>query len=95
MSGVFQSIDPPPPHRPASGYPPPLVRGGGHTRWVERGVRGQYFGRRQTLLCTLHTLWVDWTLCLSLLIVVFASEIIVTRSKGYNTYTKVQFIINL
>ncbi len=22
--------------------------GGGHTRWVQRGVGGQYFGRRQT-----------------------------------------------
>jgi hypothetical protein len=32
MSGVFQNIDPPPPHRPAIVYPPPLVRGGGHTR---------------------------------------------------------------
>jgi hypothetical protein len=27
MSGVFQYIDPPPPQRPASVYPPPLVRG--------------------------------------------------------------------
>jgi hypothetical protein len=27
MSGVFQNIDPPPPHRPASVYFPPLVRG--------------------------------------------------------------------
>jgi hypothetical protein len=27
MSGVFQNIDPPPPHRPASVYPPALVRG--------------------------------------------------------------------
>jgi hypothetical protein len=27
MSDVFQNIDPPPPHRPASVYPPPLVRG--------------------------------------------------------------------
>jgi hypothetical protein len=32
--------------------PPPA--GGGHTRWVERGVEGQYFGRRQTQLCTLY-----------------------------------------
>jgi hypothetical protein len=52
MSGVFQNIDPPP---PASVYPPAFVAGGGHTRWVERGWGGQYFGRRQTLLCTLHT----------------------------------------
>ncbi len=37
MSGVFRTIDPPPPHRPASVYPPSLVRGGGHIRWVERG----------------------------------------------------------
>jgi hypothetical protein len=27
MSGVFQNIDLPPPHRPASVYPLPLVRG--------------------------------------------------------------------
>jgi hypothetical protein len=27
MSGVFRNIDPPPPHHPASVYPPPLVRG--------------------------------------------------------------------
>jgi len=27
MSGVFRNIDPPPPHGPASVYPPPLVRG--------------------------------------------------------------------
>ncbi len=27
MSGVFRIIAPPPPHRPASVYPPPLVRG--------------------------------------------------------------------
>jgi hypothetical protein len=27
---------------------------GGHTRWVERGGGGQYFERRQTLLCTLY-----------------------------------------
>jgi hypothetical protein len=27
MSGVFQNIDPPPPLRSASVYPPPLVRG--------------------------------------------------------------------
>jgi hypothetical protein len=33
MSGVFQNIDPPPPHRPASA-------GEGHTRWVERGWGG-------------------------------------------------------
>jgi hypothetical protein len=41
------------PHRPASVYPPPLVRGRTHSLGVEV-VRGQYFGRRQTLLCTLH-----------------------------------------
>ncbi len=38
MSGVFQNIDPPPPHRPASVSPPPdFGAGGGRTRWVERG----------------------------------------------------------
>ncbi len=37
MSGVFRNIDPPTPLPPASVYPPPLVRRGGHTLWVERG----------------------------------------------------------
>jgi hypothetical protein len=40
MSGVFQNIDLPPPHRPASVYSvhhPAFGAGGGHTRWVERG----------------------------------------------------------
>ncbi len=57
-----------PPQRPASVYPPPhpaYGAGGGHTRWVERGVGGQYFGRRQTYVSTLwlflliraHFLW--------------------------------------
>jgi hypothetical protein len=33
MSGVFRNVDPPPPHPLLS-----VVRGGGHTRWVEREV---------------------------------------------------------
>jgi hypothetical protein len=37
MSGVLRNIDPPPPHRPASVYPPAFDAGGGHTRWVKRG----------------------------------------------------------
>jgi hypothetical protein len=53
MSGVFQNIDPQRPHRPASVYPPPLVRGE-DTLAGRRGGGDQYFGRRQTLLCTLH-----------------------------------------
>jgi hypothetical protein len=53
MSGVFQNIDPPPPHRPAKVYPSPLVRGE-DTLAGWRGGGGQYFGRRQTQLCTLH-----------------------------------------
>jgi hypothetical protein len=39
MAGVFQNIDPP--HRPASVYPPPLVRGEDTLpgrRWGEVGV---------------------------------------------------------
>jgi hypothetical protein len=51
MSLVFQNIDPPP---PGECVPPAFGAGGGHTRWVEKGVGGQYFGRRQTQLCTLH-----------------------------------------
>jgi hypothetical protein len=39
MSGVFQNIDPPPLHRPATAASV-FWAGGGHTRWVERGVGG-------------------------------------------------------
>jgi hypothetical protein len=41
MSGVFQNIDPPPPYCPRECVPPAFGAGGGHTRWVERGVGGQ------------------------------------------------------
>jgi hypothetical protein len=58
MSGVFQNIDPPPPHRPESVYGgthSPLVGGGRtHSLGGEGVGGGQYFGRRQTQLCTLH-----------------------------------------
>ncbi len=40
MSCVFQNIAPPLTAR--------RVAGGGHTRRVERGVGGQYFGRRKS-----------------------------------------------
>jgi hypothetical protein len=41
MSGVFRTIDTPPPHRPASVYtPPPLVRGEDTLAGVERGWGG-------------------------------------------------------
>jgi hypothetical protein len=39
MSGVFQNIDP---SHPGKCVPPAFDAGGGHTRWLERGVGGQY-----------------------------------------------------
>ncbi len=53
MSLVFQNIDPPPPSPPGDCVPPAFVGGGGHTRRAERGVGGQYFGRRETQDCPL------------------------------------------
>ncbi len=40
MAGVFQNIDPPPPSAPGASVPPAFGAGGGHTRWLERGVGG-------------------------------------------------------
>jgi hypothetical protein len=65
MSGVFQNIDPPPPHRPASVYPPAFGAGRGHTRWLERTIvlvwgGGGVFGRRQTLPCILYVYVSTW-----------------------------------
>jgi hypothetical protein len=62
MLCVFQNIDPPPPSPPGECVPPAFVTGGGHTRRVEKGVGGQYFGRRNTQLCTLpisNPLWLS------------------------------------
>jgi hypothetical protein len=56
MSGVFQNIDPPPPS-PLGDCVPPCLWCGGRTHSLDgKGVWGQYFIRRQTLPCTLHTL---------------------------------------
>jgi hypothetical protein len=59
MAGIFQNVDQPRPSPPGECVPPAFGVGGGHTRWGERGVGGQYFRRRKTQLCTLHTqvLW--------------------------------------
>jgi hypothetical protein len=51
MSCFFQNNEPPPPLFPPCAAS--VVAGGGQTRRVERGVGGQYFGRRKTQLCTL------------------------------------------
>jgi hypothetical protein len=49
VSGVFRTIDPPPPLHPASVSSPPTKGGGGiHTRRAV-SVGGQYIRRRQTL----------------------------------------------
>jgi hypothetical protein len=55
MSFVFQNIDPPPPSPPGECVLPPN-KGGGYTlqtRRAERGMGGQYFGRRETKDCPL------------------------------------------
>ncbi len=44
---------PPPPHRPASVYPPTFGAGGGHTRWMERG-----WGVTALYSIYVSTLWV-------------------------------------
>ncbi len=49
MSLVFQNIDPHPPLRPASVYPPPLLGGGGHSRRTERGVGGSIFWKTRDI----------------------------------------------
>jgi hypothetical protein len=47
ISLVFQNIDPPSPSPPGECLPPAFVTGGGQTRRAERGMGGQYFGRRE------------------------------------------------
>jgi hypothetical protein len=55
MSGVFQNIDPPTPLTARRVCTPPRLWCGGRTHSLaERGVGGQYFGRRQAQLCTLY-----------------------------------------
>jgi hypothetical protein len=38
MAGVFQNIDPPPLSPPGECASPAFGAGGGHIRWLERGV---------------------------------------------------------
>ncbi len=59
MSLVFQNIDPP--RRPASVYPPPLVRGRTHSLGGERGGGSIFWKTRDTALYSTYvsTLWVD------------------------------------
>ncbi len=80
--GVFQNIDPPPPSRPTSVYPPCLwCRGRTHSLGgAGEGVGGgcQYFGRRQTLLCIYSTYvstlwWFGWTPTYTLWLSIFMS----------------------
>jgi hypothetical protein len=59
VSGVFQTLDPPPPLHPASVSSPRTKGGGVHTC---RAVWGQYFGRRQTPLTELEFLNNRWGL---------------------------------
>jgi hypothetical protein len=47
ISLVFQNIDPPSPSPPGECVPLAFVAGGGQTRKGERGMGGQYFGRRE------------------------------------------------
>jgi hypothetical protein len=57
MSGVFQNIDPSPHPLTARRVctPPPLVRGGGHTRWVERGGGSIFLKTPDTALYSTET----------------------------------------
>jgi hypothetical protein len=61
MTGVFQNIDPPPPHHPASVYPPSLVRGE-DTLAGWRGGSGSIFWK--TSDTALYSTYVS-TLCLN------------------------------
>jgi hypothetical protein len=53
-------LTPHPPLRPARVYTPAFVAGGGQTRRAERGMGGQYFGRREKQDCPLT---VKYVLC--------------------------------
>jgi hypothetical protein len=63
MSNVFQNIDPPPPHRPASVYLPPLVRGV-DTLAGWRGGGGSIFWKTPDIALYstyVSSLWVGYT----------------------------------
>jgi hypothetical protein len=57
MSGVCRNIDPPPPHRPASVYPPAFGAGGEDTLAEWRGGGGSIV--RKTPDTTLYSIYVS------------------------------------
>jgi hypothetical protein len=59
MSASSKILTPQPPYRPASVYPPAFGAGGGHTRWVERGVEGQYLENARHSSILDSTLWLE------------------------------------
>jgi hypothetical protein len=61
MSGVFQNVDPPPPHHPASVYPPLLVRGGTHSLGGEGGGESIFWKTPDTALYSTYVsfLWAE------------------------------------
>jgi hypothetical protein len=65
MSGIFQNIDPHPPHRPASVYPPPLVRGEDTLAGWRGGWGVNILEDADTALYSTYvsTLWLKVSLC--------------------------------
>jgi hypothetical protein len=61
LSCVFRNIDPPPPHRPASVYPPSLVRGEGTIAEWRGGGRSIVLRMPDTALYSIFvsTSWVE------------------------------------
>jgi hypothetical protein len=56
MSGVFQTIDPPPPlYCPARVYPSAIGAGGGHTRWAVNSLEDA--SHCSVLYLYVSTLW--------------------------------------
>ncbi len=54
MAGVFQNIEPPPPHRPASVYLPAFDAGGGYIRWWRGGGGVNILEDADTALYSVH-----------------------------------------
>ncbi len=75
-------------------YPPAFVAGGGQTRRAERGMGGQYFGRREKKDCPLTMISLRSNICIHIEHAQILRAQIPTSPTSYLLYFEVSLIFS-